>query len=502
MIRRLERDSLIYIVLTGLLLLSTGVSAQKQANIWYFGEYAGLTFEQNDPMPLHNSGMISFASPSVASDPLTGNLLFYSNGEQVWNGNHEVMPNGSALTGDSRSTNNAYIVPVPNMNNLYYLFTLIRANYPAMEGAIISYSIIDMSLAGGLGDVLPDQKNIFLSDEMTEKIAVVPKSNEEGFWLVTHRFNTNHFLVYSITENVVSAPVTYATGESHNADYIGTNPVVAAQGHMKPSPDGTKLAVTLRTVSGEPKPFQLFDFDAETGEVSNPVDLGTYNMQFGVSFSPNSKKLYLHGIAIEGDTHDWLWQFDLEAPDVLTSRTGLMVNNPNLNPYDFGAGFANFDLQLGPDGRLYGAGARSSSDDQEVRNSLIVINTPNDKGYACDVTVKKFQFGDGKVNIGLPNFIQAIFKDLSPGENPNAPCGKEAFRFFPNPVYDNMLNIKLTGLCNDRYTLMFYDVLGRVVSTYEAQGDTNLDLSTLAASAYIVRVSSHNSAFTVKLVKI
>ena len=60
------------------------------------------------------------------SDPNTGQLLFYTDGRKVWNANNQVMPNGSNLLGGfyNSCTQGALIVPFPEDNQRYYLFTL------------------------------------------------------------------------------------------------------------------------------------------------------------------------------------------------------------------------------------------------------------------------------------------------------------------------------------------------------------------------------------------
>ncbi|MDB5262951.1 MAG: hypothetical protein JWQ14_2232, partial [Adhaeribacter sp.] len=45
------------LVLSILISFVTGVAAQKQANIWYFGHKAGLDFSSGNPQPLSNSMM-------------------------------------------------------------------------------------------------------------------------------------------------------------------------------------------------------------------------------------------------------------------------------------------------------------------------------------------------------------------------------------------------------------------------------------------------------------
>lgn len=486
--------------------ISATVLAQKQADNWLFGERAGLTFENGSPVPLYDSKLIAYGASAVISDPGTGELLFYCNGERVWDRNHEVMPNGSGLYGSNMSTNSAYIVPVPGNEYRYYLFTVLKATYdPVLAGARVYYSIVDMTLNGGLGDVIADQKNILLAADVTEKIAAIPHVDGLNYWLILHEAGNNHFLVYEITEAGISSPVTYATGSVHrfDSDILATE----MRGHMKASPDGKKIAVAVmhsRLTTNEEKPFELFDFNAATGEISGAISLGKYDTQYGVSFSPDSRKLYLQGVATNDDAPyygDYLYQFDLDADDVYMSRTGLLIYNPFLDREDdFATGIGAFDLQLGPDGRLYGAGFPGPSY-VGPRNTLFVINAPNEKGFACEVTIQRFDFRDGSVSLNLPNFIQSIFKDREPQGEQNTPCGQSDFVVFPNPTTDQ-LTIKTISRCARSYLLNMYDPLGRSIFSVLLSGAVNtIDLSPFSSGLYLLQIQSPSGTSVIKLIK-
>ena len=81
------------------MLLSNIVIAQKQGNIWLFGEGAGLNFNSGNPIPI--SGGQVYGMPTQVGDypydegctsisDSSGNLLFYSNGMRVWNKFHQI----------------------------------------------------------------------------------------------------------------------------------------------------------------------------------------------------------------------------------------------------------------------------------------------------------------------------------------------------------------------------------------------------------------------------
>ena len=88
------------------------IFAQGEANIWYFGENAGLDFNSGSPIPLTNGQLNTFEGCSSFSDS-SGNLLFYSDGTTVWTKDHTIMLGGTGLKGDPSSTQSAMIIPKP-----------------------------------------------------------------------------------------------------------------------------------------------------------------------------------------------------------------------------------------------------------------------------------------------------------------------------------------------------------------------------------------------------
>ena len=119
-------------------------AAQKEADKWFFGNFAGLDFSSGVPASLNGSAIYTNEGCSSISD-VAGNLLFYTDGITVWNQQHQIMPNGTGLLGASSCTQAALIVPQPGSTTLYYLFT--NDEYGGPNG--FCYSIVDMSLQGG-----------------------------------------------------------------------------------------------------------------------------------------------------------------------------------------------------------------------------------------------------------------------------------------------------------------------------------------------------------------
>ena len=99
-----------------LLLAVSPAHAQREWNIWYFGEYAGVDFNTGFPVALGNGMMRQLEGCASIAHPRTGKLLFYTSGDTVWNALHRPMPNGWKLKSSApnwTSTQSAIIVPFP-----------------------------------------------------------------------------------------------------------------------------------------------------------------------------------------------------------------------------------------------------------------------------------------------------------------------------------------------------------------------------------------------------
>ena len=158
-------------------LLSQLLFSQGEANIWYFGENAGLDFNSGNPVALTNGQLNTIEGCATISNSV-GQLLFYTDGITIYNSNHQVMLNGAGLYGDTSSTQSATIVKKPGSATLYYVFTIDEEVNP--NG--FCYSIVDMSLDGGNGAVT-STKNILVYTPTCEKLAVVKHANNTDFWI-------------------------------------------------------------------------------------------------------------------------------------------------------------------------------------------------------------------------------------------------------------------------------------------------------------------------------
>ncbi len=376
------------LLLTLLLFLKPGIS-QVPTGTWYFGQQAGITFcttlSNGDPTTVTGSSIITNEGCAVMSDA-NCNLLFYTDGITVWNSNHTAMTNslatspGGLLLGDPSSTQSAFIVQKPGSYNLYYLFA-VDANI-GTNG--LSYSLIDMSLNSGLGDVVLTEKNVILTTPCSEKINGSLHANGTDFWVVSHAWNSNNFIAYQVTSTGVNTtPVISSIGST----YSGSSAVT--RGYLKFSQAGNKLAVGIEGLDT----YELFDFDAATGAISNPITFtGTnFNDCYGVEFSHDGN--YMFGSERWGDQ---IRQWDIS----LTTSAAIIASEQivGLLPTPYGGA-----LQLGPDNKIYLARSNTSY--------LGRINNPANFGLSCNYVDQAINLGSNACREGLPNI--GIYSPIS-----------------------------------------------------------------------------------------
>ena len=435
-----------------------GVIAQKEANIWYFGENAGLDFSTGAPVPLLNSAMNKDEGCSSISDA-GGNLLLYTDGMRVWNKNHQQMPNGFGLGGHESSTQSALIVPKPGSNTLFYIFTTDAFFYA--KG--LSYSVVDMSLQGGLGNVTI--KNTLLHTPSTEKLTAVKHANSTDIWVISHGCNSNVFHTYLVSASGVSAPVNSNAGAIHTGGgSLGTQNAI---GCMKASPDGTKLALAVYSLSL----VELFSFNTTTGMVSAPVSFPqVYANVYGIEFSPDNTKLYF-----TSDTT--VFQADLGAGSASAIiNSTLPAGKINWGPFGPGTNYLGA-LQLGPDGMIYGTSFFSEY--------LFVIQNPDAPGIECGFAEQGVWLGGRHCYGGLPGFVQSYFSALPQ----NVPVDQE---YSVHPViYPNPSKGGVTVICKP-YTdrIQIVNTLGMLVFDTDIHLNIPIVMDNLPAGTYALIAES------------
>jgi hypothetical protein len=347
------------------------VNAQNAAKNWIFGHGARVDFNSTSPVATALNTIDTDEGSSSISDS-NGNLLFYTDGIKVWDKTNNQMPNGFGLLGHTSSTHSALIVPCSC--NKYFIFTTNGAENGYAYG--LRYSVVDMTLHGNLGDVMPTAKNVFLFQRAAEKLAGVSDGNS-GFWVVAHLMEDNQFFAYHIlagSDCTLDQEATTTKMSAVGSTYLGGT-ANYGQGQMKISPDGTKLVVAGLDY-GNTSFIELFKFDKTTGEISNYGAGGSLvrdansDMFYGVEFSPDGKKLYATTIL----QNNKLFQYTILS-NSLSAKT-LVKDYGGAAGQEYHVG----QLQLAPNGKIYIARPKrtnSTTGPMQGENYLDALTTPN-----------------------------------------------------------------------------------------------------------------------------
>jgi hypothetical protein len=227
-------------------------------NIWYFGDGAGLDFNRDPdnpdaptPRPIENPHPQNIPAGVTTISDQAGEVLFYTDGQTVWDLNGNPMQNGEDIGGDNQSSQSVLAVPLPQEETLFYLFTTQTS---AGGNPEVNFSLVDIKGDNpqGVGNVV--SSNNFLFSPSTQHSAALGAGDTT--WVAFHELGTNTFRFYPVSIEGIGQPVFSSVGGNHN---YGTG-----VGSMKFSPDGTKLAVTIN--EGGNNRVEIFDFDQDTGE--------------------------------------------------------------------------------------------------------------------------------------------------------------------------------------------------------------------------------------------
>jgi hypothetical protein len=453
--------------------------------------YGGFTIDMfgGSPDTLFEQRIMNFSfTASNISDSL-GNLLFSTNGVFIMNAANDTIMNGDSLNPSVYTSNwsDGLLIPqanliLPDVQNpdRFYLYHMTIDDNIQLFSTFFYYSIVDISLDGGLGEVI-DKNHIIINDSLSGTgITASKHANGRDWWIIIpKRFNQFYVFLhgpggpmfnYSFTVPVYNYRVTQACF----------------------SPDGTKYAL-YNTDSD----FELMDFDRCTGMLSNyrQVVVNDSMVCFGAAFSPNSQYLY-------GSSGRFLYQIDATSNQPDTTLTTVAVWDTFFSPNPpFATLF--FLQQLANDGKIYLATMNSTL-------AWHVIDSPDNQGTASNVlqhSITLPSYNDGTMmnhpNYNLGPLIGSPCDTLT-GLSEAYTQKPLALKVFPNPVYGNELEINYSLEQNMQGALEILNVTGKLVyektlpqwSSYQ-----RLHLPELSSGVYLVKLSSGNKIATVKFIK-
>jgi gliding motility-associated-like protein len=388
----------------------------NRANIWYFGDGAGLDFNSGQPVALYD-GMLYTGSTdrgSTAMSDTNGSLLFYSHGLRIWNQNHAIM--------DPIFMPSSYDVisfPVPGSDHEYYVFS-VPNYFPPGTYDRSYYAIVDMTLNGGLGGVSEPVK-IDAAWDAGQKIAATRHKNKEDIWVIIRKIKDEQYAAFLVTQDSVhSQPVL-----SPAPEFIDYN-VTQLSGQIKVSYDKNYLVNSYMGGIYEQDTTDIIEvciFDNVTGEVNylysfqlRDASLSHRNFNtMGVEFSPDSKYLYLGAYIYNTDT-GLVYQMDMQYIEDSLSfiQSKILVG--------MGKNFSG--LQLGRDGKIYITGRHFNKSGTPY---LSIIHEPWKHGIDCNFENEGIYLtpreGTGKLTNVLPDYLYRF--DF------NGICESDTFYFDP-----------------------------------------------------------------------
>ena len=457
-----------YNLILVILFISINTFAQKQDYVWTFGidqspepgiqgmqiDFKDSIFQVNQVNMAHGN-LDSHASICDSA----GNLLFYTNGCSMINRNKELMPHGDTLNHNVfkellnwdncdigyPGIQNDVILSDPGYSDGYYLIHKPQILDPPFQDITVELWVtyIDMSLDGGLGDVVFFDSVIFAGNILSAYLEAIPHANGLDWWLLQPVVEDSLFLTYLIDDTGFHRMADQNTHKYFNEFRS------SASGTARFSPDGTKYAIYYYYDN-----IQLYDFDRSTGLLRNHQEIVVFSnpdvasIKFGsIEWSPNSRFLYV-------TNRDSLLQVDLWESDPHEGIRLIDVYDGTANP------FANtFYLQtLGPDCRIYISSTNGTY-------SYHVINKPNELGLACDFQQNGIQLPQphGSANVPLfPRFRVDEEEKCDPKYSSifgNWVYYRRDLEVYPNPAQDFIYLEIPNGI--GEAELMVYDNSGR-----------------------------------------
>lgn len=305
---------------------------------WFFGNSTQqLIFDLNGrDVNLENNQAAVFGTGGsvVITDQFTGNLLFYSDGQRVFDASHTLLTR--ALSGDPTINVPVVTAPIIGRPKQYYFFT----NSSGSGVDAIEYSIVDASLIGNgsvtfpSGDVSSTNQAMGLGNP-SEGMIIVEAGDGVTHWLITQNRTTFEYQVTSLGNGGIGATTTY--------DFTTSAPGTEAA-HFSFNSDSLWLAVAPKAPN---RNVRILDFDLTTGVLAfreSILNTGFDDEQgeavYDLEWSNDGSILYISRFG-SADQEGNLYQYDFS--DI----------SGNVNSILFSPIFRSYGLQMALDGNIY-----------------------------------------------------------------------------------------------------------------------------------------------------
>lgn len=181
----------------------------------------------------------------------SGELVFYFNGKEIRNGNHDILVNGGGMYVPVNLDlgydypQSAVILPYPGLTEHYILITTF-VSYSEEIGTVVGdrllYSVVDMTANNGRGRVMVKNELLLDDNFTTGKLTATRHANGRDWWVVWPFRNSNTFMRFLISpagitrleDQTIGSPVRSGLGQAHfssdGGKYISYNGISFAEG--------------------------------------------------------------------------------------------------------------------------------------------------------------------------------------------------------------------------------------------------------------------------------
>ena len=344
---------------------------------WYFGDRGGLDFNTAGT----TATVVTAACPtgpcvagegSTAISSSAGVLRFWTDGKTIWDRNGQAMPNGTGLLANGSTTQAAAVFPAGFDESQYVIVSNNTENNVNNAGELY-YSIVDMNLRSGLGDVTTKNIPVWsgVNDYASESTTAAPKANGKGYWIITNSPVTTHMRVFSynsVTRQVDGVQTFNApAGVSQHPTYAGWS----GFGTLNFNEDYSKLILMagdhcFGSCTGRMGLLRLMDFNVTTGAITNRNEWNNYsdNVGYSADFSPSGNYLYTTTIY-----NAFLSRYTLTGNTTNAAIKASEVVYGSTQPSPISSCTGGGQVRRAPNGKMYIANCGT--------NFLSVVNNPD-----------------------------------------------------------------------------------------------------------------------------
>ncbi|MCC5920274.1 MAG: PKD domain-containing protein [Cyclobacteriaceae bacterium] len=356
--------------------LLSNVHAQKFSNHnWYFGQdEKALLFRKSNAIPYIKNNMATAPTPfvdlgaAVATNPLNGDLLFYTDGRSLYDATHQIMVGATeGLNSTVSGVQSVVIRPIGNSaagaeaQGRFAIYTI--------NNGTLYRSEVNMSADGNRngGPQRGELSEIPLSTDLQNRVntlkIIKSQFEDNRFWLFTQNSDTRTIEIFDLGLNGVVSDTPdlsinlseFIAGgnftvqhvsifRNHGRHILALSPREANRNVVLLLLDEEDGELRIAEVNNDPEEDEVDEEDFEPViRLLNTASstIGAEAAIFATAFSQNGEILYISQSGSTDGNEGRLISYNLNANGDLPRR--------NLRE-DL---HRSFDLQLGPDGNIY-----------------------------------------------------------------------------------------------------------------------------------------------------